>query len=168
MTALPPAAAVSADVTEIERALTRIAYLANRVRNHERLMAVAGMSLDRAAAALLRQIADSEPQRPSELAVGLGVGDSHVTRQVQQLEKAGYVTRIPDPDDHRAQRIQLTPAGQEAVHRIREASYRGMQMALTHWSPGDLHQLATLFQRMVDDFVAHSAAEEPISQPADH
>jgi DNA-binding MarR family transcriptional regulator len=160
MPAVPPATAVSADVTEIERALTRISYLASRVRQHERLMALAGVSLDRAAVALLRQIADSEPLRPSELAARLGVEASHVTRQTQQLQKAGYVTRIPDPDDHRAQRIQLTPAGQEAVDRIREASYRGMQMALAHWSPQELRQLATLFHRMVDDFQAHAVDEE--------
>ncbi len=160
MPAIPPAAAVSADVTEIERALTRISYLASRVRQHERLMALAGVSLDRAAVALLRQITDSEPLRPSELAVRLGVEASHVTRQVQQLQKAGYVTRVPDPDDHRAQRIQLTPAGQEAADRIREASYRGMQMALAHWSPQELHELATLFHRMVDDFQAQAVDEE--------
>jgi DNA-binding MarR family transcriptional regulator len=160
MTALPPAAAVSVDVTEIERALTRISYLASRVRNHDRLMALARVSLDRAAVTLLRQIADSESLRPSELAVRLGVEGSHVTRQVQQLQRSGFVTRIPDPDDHRAQRIQLTPAGQDAVDRIREASYRGMQMALARWSPQDLHQLATLFPRLVDDFTARAADEE--------
>jgi DNA-binding MarR family transcriptional regulator len=159
MSAIPPATAVSADVTEIERALTRISYLTSRVRNHERLMALAAVPLDRAAVALLRQIADSEPLRPSELAARLGVEGSHVTRQAQRLEKAGYVTRVPDPDDHRAQHVQLTPAGQEAVDRIREASYRGMQMALAHWSPGELHQLATLFQRMVGDLLVQAEDE---------
>src|SRR4030088_1081026 len=160
MPALPPADAVSADVTEIERTLTHIAYLSSRVRNHDRLMALPGVPLDRAAVALLRQIADSEPLRRGELAVRLGVEASHVTRQAQQLQRAGYVTRVPDPDDHRAQRIQLTPAGREAVDRIREASYRGMQMALAHWSPQDLHQLSTLFQRMVGDLIAHADEDE--------
>jgi DNA-binding MarR family transcriptional regulator len=102
---------------------------------------------------------DSEPLRPSELAVRLGVEASHVTRQAQQLQKAAYVTRISDPDDHRAQRIQITPGGQEAVDRSREASYRGMQMALAHWSPQELQQLATLLQRMVGDLIARADAE---------
>ncbi len=85
---------------------------------------------------------------------------SHVTRQVQQLERAGYVTRVPDPDDHRAQRVRLTPAGREVVDRIREASWRGMQMALAQWSPQELQQLATLFHRIVDDFLAYAAEDE--------
>ncbi|TLS48075.1 MarR family transcriptional regulator [Streptomyces montanus] len=149
----------STEVIEIERALTRISYLISRARQHDRLMALAGVPLDRAAVALLRQIADSEPLRPGELANRLAVEASHVTRQVQQLMKAGYVTRVPDPDDRRAQRIQLTSAGQEAVRRIRESSTRGMQLALADWSPEELRQLATLFHRMVDDFLSYAETD---------
>ncbi|MEU3937666.1 MarR family transcriptional regulator [Streptomyces sp. NPDC029044] len=156
----------SPEVTEIERALTRITYLSTRARRHERLMALAGVPLDRAAVALLRQIADSEPQRPGELAARLGVEASHVTRTVQQLQKTGYVTRVPDPDDRRAQRIELTDAGGEAIAKVREAGVRGMQMALSDWSPEELRQLATLFHRMVDDFLAHAVDEEDESGSA--
>ncbi|MFJ1747412.1 MarR family winged helix-turn-helix transcriptional regulator [Streptomyces sp. NPDC088116] len=154
------AGSVSTDVAEIERALSRVAYLTGRVRQHDRLMALAGVPLDRAAVALLRQIADSESLRLGELAAQLAVEASHVTRQVQQLQKAGYVTRVPDPDDRRAQRIELTPFGRDAVDRIREASCRGMEMALAEWSPQELERLATLFHRMVDDFLAY-AEESP-------
>ena len=157
----PPLPGVpSPEVIEIERALTRITYLSTRARQHDRLMALAGVPLDRAAVALLRQVADTEPLRPGELAARLGVEASHVTRTVQQLQKSGYVTRVPDPDDRRAQRIELTGSGREAIARIRETGVRGMQAALADWSPDDLRQLATLFHRMVDDFLAY-AAEEP-------
>jgi DNA-binding MarR family transcriptional regulator len=143
-------------VAEIERALTRITYLSTRARQHDKLMGLAGVPLDRAAVALLRVIADSAPQRPGELANRLGVEASHVTRTVQHLEKSGHVVRIPDPDDRRAQRIQLTDAGRDAIARIREAGARGMQLALDGWSAEELHQLATLFHRMVDDFLAYA------------
>ncbi|MGR4854120.1 MarR family winged helix-turn-helix transcriptional regulator [Streptomyces sp. LARHCF252] len=156
----------SPEVIEIERALTRITYLSTRARQHERLMALAGVPLDRAAVALLRQVADSEPLRPGELAARLGVEASHVTRTVQQLQKSGYVTRVPDPDDRRAQRIELTDAGRQAIAKVREAGVRGMQMALSAWSPEELRQLAGLFHRMVDDFLAHAVEEEPEPQTA--
>ncbi|MDR6974025.1 DNA-binding MarR family transcriptional regulator [Streptomyces sp. 3330] len=157
---LPLPSAATPEVIEIERALTRITYLSTRARQHDRLMALAGVPLDRAAVALLRQVADSEPLRPGELAQRLGVEASHVTRTVQQLQKSGYVTRVPDPDDGRAQRIELTEAGRAAVGRVREAGARGMQLALADWSPDELGQLATLFHRMVDDFLSHSVEEE--------
>ncbi|MEU0968918.1 MarR family transcriptional regulator [Streptomyces sp. NPDC005917] len=158
---LPAVPAATAEVIEIERALTRITYLSTRARQHERLMALAGVPLDRAAVALLRQVADSEPLRPGELAHRLGVEASHVTRTVQQLQRSGYVTRVPDPDDRRAQRIELTDAGREAVHQVRHAGARGMQLALAEWKPEELRQLATLFHRMVDDFLAYAVEDDP-------
>ncbi|MFF9625199.1 MarR family winged helix-turn-helix transcriptional regulator [Streptomyces griseosporeus] len=157
---LPAAPGASPEVTEIERALSRITYLSTRARQHERLMALAAVPLDRAAVALLRQVADAEPLRPGELANRLGVEASHVTRTVQQLQRSGYVTRVPDPDDGRAQRIELTDAGRDAIRRVRDAGVRGMQLALAHWQPEELRQLAGLFHRMVDDFLAYAAAHE--------
>ncbi|KKD03026.1 MarR family winged helix-turn-helix transcriptional regulator [Streptomyces sp. WM6386] len=159
-----PDGPASSEVIEIERALTRITYLSTRARQHDRLMALAGVPLDRAAVALLRQVADSEPLRPGELANRLGVEASHVTRTVQQLQKSGYVTRVPDPVDRRAQRIELTEAGRQAVDRVRDAGARGMQFALSEWAPEELGQLATLFHRMVDDFLAYAVDDD--TEPA--
>ncbi|AKZ53908.1 putative MarR-family transcriptional regulator [Streptomyces ambofaciens ATCC 23877] len=161
-----PDGPVSPEVAEIERALTRVAYLGTRQRQHDRLTALADVPLDRAAVALLRQVADSEPLRPGELAARLGVEASHVTRTVQQLQRTGHVSRVPDPEDRRAQRIELTDAGRRAVARLREAGARGMQLALADWSPEDLRHLATLFHRMVDDFLGHAAEEEPQGRSA--
>ncbi|MFI6339804.1 MarR family winged helix-turn-helix transcriptional regulator [Streptomyces sp. NPDC050535] len=166
MSTPPPAAPASPDVIAIEQALTRVAYLAGRARQHERLMAVAGLKLDRAAASILRSIAESEPIRPGVLAVRLSVEASHVSRQLRQLEKDGYVIRVQDPDDSRAHRIQLTDAGVAAVERIREVSRRGMEVALADWSPDDLRQLATLFHRLVDDFVTHAEADVEVGPSA--
>ncbi|NGO46420.1 MarR family winged helix-turn-helix transcriptional regulator [Streptomyces ureilyticus] len=155
----PAVGGVSPDVLMIERALTRAAYLSGRARQHERLMALSGLPLDRAAVAVLRQLAESEPLRLGELAARLSVEASHVTRQVQQLERGGYASRVRDPDDRRAQRVRLTPAGEEAFVRVREASARGMQMALADWSPEELLQLASLVHRMVDDFMGRAEAD---------
>jgi DNA-binding MarR family transcriptional regulator len=157
----PAAAPVSADAAEILRAITRIGYLITRARRHDRVRTVAAVPLDRAAVMVLGQLAEAGPVRTGELADRLGVEAPHVTRQVQRLQQAGYADRVPDPDDRRAQLIQLTPSGRAASDRIREAGASGMQAALAHWSPQELHQLATLLHRMVDDFLAYAAAEEP-------
>ncbi|MCF1598633.1 MarR family winged helix-turn-helix transcriptional regulator [Streptomyces muensis] len=151
---------VPPDIAEIEKCLTRVSYLAGRSRQHESLMAMAGLTLDRAAVAILRRLAESEPMRPGVLAGLLAVEASHVTRQVQQLERAGYVVRAADPHDRRARRIELTDAGRAAVDRFRAASRVGMRMALADWSDDDLRRLAELFHRLVDDFVTH--AEAPV------
>jgi DNA-binding MarR family transcriptional regulator len=137
----PVAEPASTALFAIEQALTRITYLAGRSRQHERLMAESGLSLDRAAVAILRHIAESEPLRPGVLAARLSVEASHVTRQLRQLERTGYVTRVPDPDDRRAQRVRLTEAGLGAVDRMRRVRRQGMELALAAWSPEELRQL---------------------------
>ncbi|RDG35446.1 MarR family transcriptional regulator [Streptomyces corynorhini] len=105
-------------MVEVEWASTHVSCLANRVRQHERLMALAGVPLDRAAVALLRAVADSDALRPSELAGRLGVEASHITRQVQQLQKAGYVTRVGRP--HRGPRPH-----RGGGNRLRAGAVRG-------------------------------------------
>jgi len=159
--AAAPATADAADAAEILQAITRIAYLITRARRHDRVRTVAAVPLDRAAVMVMGQLAEAGPVRPGELAARLGVEAPHVTRQVQRLQQAGYADRVPDPDDRRAQLIQLTPAGRAASDRIRDAGITGMQAALAHWPPQERHQLATLLHRMVDDFLAYAAAEEP-------
>jgi DNA-binding MarR family transcriptional regulator len=159
------AAGTEADAAEILRAITRIGYLITRARRHDLVRTVAEVPLDRAAVMILQQLAEAGPVRPGELAARLAVEAPHVTRQVQRLQQAGYADRIPDPDDRRAQFIQLTPAGIAAAGRIRQVGTSSMQAALADWPPQELHQLATLLHRMVDDFLAYSAAQEP-GQPA--
>ena len=152
---MPPP--VPPDIVEVERALARITHLLNRAKQHDSIAAEAGVPVDRAAVPILRQLSDSEPLRPGDLAALLAVEAPHVTRQIQRLEATGYVERIPDPDDRRAHRIRLTPAGRQAVDRILDAARQLIWHALAEWSPQDREQLASLFHRMVDDFIAHAA-----------
>ncbi len=158
----PDAAGVAdaADVAELERALTRIAYLLTRARRNDLITATAGVPLDRAAVVVLLQLAETGAMRPGELAARLEVEAPHITRQVQRLARAGYAERAGDPADRRAQLIRLTPAGRAAARRLRQAGRQGMQAALAHWPSADLHQLTTLFHRMVDDFLAYAADHE--------
>ncbi|WP_316781156.1 MarR family winged helix-turn-helix transcriptional regulator [Streptomyces sasae] len=99
------------------------------------------------------------PSRATDLASVLGVERSHVTRQTQQLMRSGHVTRLPDPDNHRAYRLRLTGAGRDTVERVMWASAACMQWALHEWTATDLASPAELLHRMVDDFLAHGHAE---------
>ncbi|WP_103939443.1 MarR family winged helix-turn-helix transcriptional regulator [Thermomonospora echinospora] len=147
-----------ADIAEIERALDRVSHLLTRARRHGRTVAEAGVPVDRAAVPVLRLLADAPgPLRPGELAVRLAVEAPHVTRQLQRLEKAGMVERVPDPRDGRAHRVRLTDAGRAAVDRIRAVSRRWMAEALADWPVPERRLFAALLHRMVDDFLAHAA-----------
>jgi DNA-binding MarR family transcriptional regulator len=147
---------VPADVMDLESALTRIAHLMARAKQHHSIAVEADVPVDRAAVPILRLLADSGPLRTSELAVRLAVEAPHITRQVHRLEELDYLERVADPGDRRAHRVQLTRAGLDAADRIAAVSQRRVQHALAHWSPQDREQLAILFHRMVDDFLANA------------
>jgi DNA-binding MarR family transcriptional regulator len=44
-----------------------------------------------------------------------------MTRQLQQLQAAGWVSRIPNPSDARSLLVQLSPAGLELIDRALSA-----------------------------------------------
>jgi DNA-binding MarR family transcriptional regulator len=59
--------------------------------------------------------------RPSELAARLGMSKQALNYLLGELERLGYLERLPDPDDLRSKRIALTSRGASIVPVIREA-----------------------------------------------
>ena len=83
---------------------------------------LAPLGLTYAQARLLRTIAAaSRPLRMSELAAGLGIVPRSATTTVEALETAGFVARLPDPDDRRSVLVALTPEARRAVAHIQSA-----------------------------------------------
>ncbi len=58
--------------------------------------------------------------RLTELAEAAQVTKQTASVLVDQLEKAGYVERVPDPSDARARLVRMAPRGREAVALARE------------------------------------------------
>jgi DNA-binding MarR family transcriptional regulator len=81
----------------------------------------------------------------------LGVDPPTVTRKVQQLEREGMVVRQTDPDDRRASRIRLTPAGRRTIERVRRARRSWLEQLLHEWDDDDLSALADLLGRFAED-----------------
>jgi DNA-binding MarR family transcriptional regulator len=81
------------------------------------------------------------PRRISELAADERVTQPAITLLVNRLEERGWVRRAADPRDRRAVLVGLTPAGEEALARLR-AEYR----ALLHGEMEGLddHEVETL------------------------
>src|SRR5579862_462328 len=86
--------------------------------------------------------------RPSELAARLGMSKQALNYLLGGLERAGYLTRQPHPDDSRSRRIVLTPRGLAAVKVIRSA----VAELETSWTqllgPKRFAQLRTMLQEL--------------------
>ena len=59
--------------------------------------------------------------RPSDLATRLRMSKQALNYLLGELERLGYIERLPDPDDLRSRRISMTRRGDAVAAVIREA-----------------------------------------------
>ena len=82
------------------------------------------------------------PRRIGELADAEQVEPPTMTRLVDALERDGYVTRSPDPDDRRAVVISATASGTRALKKGRSQRVEALAAALRSLTPDQLTILA--------------------------
>ena len=70
------------------------------------------LGLYRGQPSVLQALWEHEGLMHTELARHLQVQPATITRMLQRMEKAGFVERRPDPEDHRVSRVYLTETGQ--------------------------------------------------------
>jgi DNA-binding MarR family transcriptional regulator len=81
---------------------------------HERLQA-RGFAEIRPSHGCVFSTIDEHGSRLTDLAERSGLTKQSVGEVVADLERLGFVERVPDPDDRRAKTIKLTPHGVEAL-----------------------------------------------------
>lgn len=75
------------------------------------------------------------PLRGVELAARLRASRASVTEAVQRLEAAGFVVTEPDPQDRRARRVGITPAGRAALEAFGQATTAAVAAAVQKLPP---------------------------------
>jgi DNA-binding MarR family transcriptional regulator len=148
VTNLRSATPAKGSVDQIQAAFQVVAGSITQIRVHERLVAAAGVRLDRAGAALLYKLhVYGDSLRVTDLADLLGVDAPTVTRKIQQLEREQFVSRRPDPEDGRATRIAATRAGKRAIEKVLDARREWYERLVEDWSDADMATFASLLGR---------------------
>jgi len=70
---------------------------------------------------ILSSLKSDERRTQLELARSVGIEGPTLTRHLDGLEEAGLVRRVRDPADRRAVRVELTDAGEQLFHSLRQA-----------------------------------------------
>ena len=83
------------------------------------------------------------------MAVGLKLATPTVSVSVRQLEKAGFLTRQPDPYDGRAVQLFLTPAGEELHQHTLGFRCQKFERLLTHLTAAERTTLLSLLERTI-------------------
>jgi DNA-binding MarR family transcriptional regulator len=130
---------------EVEREL---AVLLRRARAWSRDVATeVHPDLQPTAYALLARVDETGAVRASDLGSYFGIDKGAISRQVALLEQVGLVTREPDPDDGRAQRLVVTGEGRRRLEQARDGRRRLVHEQLERWPEEDVATLGRLLGR---------------------
>ncbi|MET9801999.1 MarR family transcriptional regulator [Streptomyces sp. NPDC006368] len=121
-------------------------------RSQQRQLASAGVAITPAQSRLLRIVAHYDrPPRMADLAARLEVVPRAVTSLVDGLEASHRVRRVPDPDNRRVIRIELTDTGRDTLRRLRDARRAAAEDILAPLTAEQREVLGGLLSALVDD-----------------
>ena len=144
---------LNVDLADLENALRSFFQTMKRPASWTRITDMAGVTIDRPAGAIIHVLlaAGTEHYHLQDLANALGIEAPSATRKTQELERAGYIERVPDPKDRRAVSFRLTTAGRQVGTKIKSAQREYLIQALVNWPSADRQQFVRLFERFSAD-----------------
>ena len=144
----------------------RIGFLLARVhwlfhyRAQEVLGDGEGLSIKHFAA--LSVIADEGPLSQQLLGARMAVDRTTMVTVIDELERAGMVTRRRNPNDRRAYALEATPAGRKWQARAAAELHAAQDELLAPLSAGERDELKTLLQRLLVGQPAELVADPPV------
>jgi DNA-binding MarR family transcriptional regulator len=105
---------------------------------------------------LLRRVRDGR-RSPGELAAELGISGPTLTRHLQRLDDAGFVSRSVDPGDRRRVVVELTDAGRRSLAANRLFSGSPLALAVDDLSIAERKALISAIDRLVERARARDA-----------
>src|ERR1700721_3561692 len=122
-----------------------------------------GMTLGRCA--VLIQLAQHERPNQAALPQILDIRPITLVRLLDRLEAAGFVERIPDPDDRRAHVLALTAKALPLIERIHELNRKTCDTLHLGISEAEATQLRVLLSRIRSELTAERLNDDPPSRP---
>lgn len=96
----------------------------------------------------LRRVGN-EGMRPKQVQDKILLAQYNLSRLVDRLESAGYVERRADPDDGRAQLLQITPAGRDLLRKMWLVYRNAIQVNFAEkLSEKDIDRLQNILRRL--------------------
>lgn len=97
---------------------------------------------------VLATLEEFGPGAQAEIGRRLGIDPSDMVAILNDLERAGYVSRERDPDDRRRNSVTMTAAGAETLVRFDAAIADAQDEMLGSLSAAERDQLLTLLKRL--------------------
>jgi DNA-binding MarR family transcriptional regulator len=126
--------------TYIDRAMNETPAEFNQDRGEWRLLGA------------LRRSGPPYRRSPGNLADDLGLSSGAMTNRLDRLEAAGLLRRLPDPDDRRSLKIELTDAGWQAWQDSVGAQAQKEALVASALDPEEKEALNGLLRRLMLEF----------------
>ncbi|MFJ6571889.1 MarR family winged helix-turn-helix transcriptional regulator [Streptomyces sp. NPDC091292] len=138
--------------------LLRLTRRVHRIQ--KRHLEASGVGITPAQSRLLRTLAHyGSPPRMADLAQRLEVVPRAVTTLVDGLEASGQVRRVPDPDNRRVIRIEITEAGRRTLGELRKARRSAAEDILAPLDAGQRAVFGGLLSALVDGVAVGHAGQ---------
>jgi DNA-binding MarR family transcriptional regulator len=131
---------------------------------------LAEFNLDRGEWRLLGALRRSGPpyrRSPGYLAEDLGLSSGAMTNRLDRLEAAGLVKRLPDPDDRRGLKVELTETGWQAWQDSVGVQAQKEALVSSALHPAEKDQLNGLLRRIMLEFEQTSGKMTHAEEHAD-
>jgi DNA-binding MarR family transcriptional regulator len=88
--------------------------------------------------------------RAVDIAEKLSVSAPVLSRHIAELQERGLVARRPDPEDRRAQLLELTEAGKARLAEVEEARIALILELLEDWDEAEAAACTSSIRRLID------------------
>lgn len=86
---------------------------------------------------------------PTELYEATMVTSGAMTARLDRLEKAGWIERLPNPEDRRGLLVRLTDAGKQLIDRALVAHVEGQHETVAGLTLEERTELSSLLQKLL-------------------
>lgn len=110
---------------------------------------------------VLYELAHRERAVASDIGKALGLDPGYLSRILRRFEASGWLSREPDPDDARQQRLSLTEAGHGAFAPLQQRSREEAAALLAPLAPADRKRLVGALEMVQDLLDPERPRERP-------
>jgi DNA-binding MarR family transcriptional regulator len=97
---------------------------------------------------VLSALDQSAIRTQATLAESIGADKTRIIPVLDELQKRGYIERIPDPDDRRARLLEITESGRSIKNATQADIQRGEERWLAQLSAGDREVFLRVLQQL--------------------
>ena len=104
--------------------------------------------------------------RIGDISANTVMGQSTISRVVDQLEAKGYARRRPMPENNRVILVSLTESGDEVIETVFPAAVSVHDIAMEDFSPAERERFLAMLNRVLGNLRVHGAVMKVNGMPA--